>query len=575
MRFAFALALVLCGSCSGARVREPAPDLTVLSIVGTSDLHGRLRALPLLGGYLRALRRARAEDGAVLLLDAGDLFQGTLESNLEEGASVVRAYEALGYDAVAIGNHEFDYGPVGERATARGPDDDPRGALRARIREARFPFLAANLRLRATGEPADLGSPSALLERAGIRIGVVGVTTESTLATTIAANVRDLAIAPLADAIAAEARRLRAHGAVVVIAVAHAGGRCERFDDPGDFSSCRDDEEIVLVARALPPHLVDAIVAGHTHQAMAHEVAGIPIVQSYAYGVAFGRIDLIVDRAAGRVVERRIHPPRWLCADPHATPEQDCEAAPYEGQAITPDPAIAHAIAPALARAAALRDQPLGVTLRDRFTRDHDAESALGNLFATLMLRARPSADVAIVNGGGLRADLPAGPLRYGALYEAFPFDNRFATIRTTARDLASMLAGNAADRGGFFSIGGLRAEVRCEAGALRAALVRDDGRPVPPDAPLVVLTSDFLATGGDGAFAALAGGHPDAAGDHPGAIALEDDPPIREEMARILRAAGGELDPRAFFDPAAPRIRLPGARPVRCPTEESARPRP
>ena len=87
----------------------------ILSIVGTTDLHGR--ALPgngrgglaLLGGYLGNLRRARAADGgAVLLLDAGDTFPGGIESNLSEGALVVDAYNALGYDALAIGNHEFE-----------------------------------------------------------------------------------------------------------------------------------------------------------------------------------------------------------------------------------------------------------------------------------------------------------------------------------------------------------------------------------------------------------------------------------------------------------------------------------
>jgi 5'-nucleotidase len=549
------VALVL--SCGAPRIREELADRAVLTIVGTNDLHGHLRALPLLAGYLGVLRRERAADGALLLLDAGDLFQGTLESNLDEGASVVRAYEALGYDAVALGNHEFDYGPVGERATARSPDDDPRGALRARIAEARFPFLNANLRLRATGEPAHLGVPSILVERAGIRIGVVGVTTESTLRTTIAANVRDLEVRPLAEAIVEQARALRGAGARVVVVAAHAGGRCERFDDPRDLSSCLPNEEIMEVARALPPGLVDAIVAGHTHHAMAHEVNGIAIIESYSYGIAFGRIDLVVDRTTGRILDRRIHPPRRLCADAEASPSEGCEAGLYEGTPVTPDPAIGAVIAPALARAASLRERPLGVVLRERFSRDRETECALGNLFATLMLRARPGSDVALVNGGGLRAELPAGPLRYGSLYEAFPFDNRFARIRTTAGELSELLAVVLGRDGSFLSIAGLSAEARCEAGRLRVALRREDGRPLDDDEPLVVLTSDFLATGGDGALTAIA--------DDPDAIEIEDGPPIREELARMLSEMGGELELRAYFDPDRPRIRFPGPRPVRC----------
>src|SRR5262249_24177162 len=131
--------------------KPPAPSFT-LSIVGTNDLHGGVvevngrNGLALLDGYLTNLRAARAKDGgAVVLLDAGDLFQGTLESNLNEGSVVIAAYNALGYDAAAIGNHEFDFGPVGPATWPLSPSDDVRGALKARAAEARFPFLAANI----------------------------------------------------------------------------------------------------------------------------------------------------------------------------------------------------------------------------------------------------------------------------------------------------------------------------------------------------------------------------------------------------------------------------------------------
>ena len=129
------LALAALGACGGATAEPLAPaapaELT-LTVVGTNDLHGRVGALPVLAGYLGVLRALRADDGALVVLDGGDMFQGTLESNLLEGAPVVEAYGALGYDAVTVGNHEFDYGPVGDATVARGPSDDPRGALSVR-----------------------------------------------------------------------------------------------------------------------------------------------------------------------------------------------------------------------------------------------------------------------------------------------------------------------------------------------------------------------------------------------------------------------------------------------------------
>ncbi len=543
----------LLGACAGGEA--PASARVTISIVGTSDLHGHVRALPLLAGHLAGLRSERVADGgAVLLVDAGDMFQGTLESNLEEGASVVAAYAALGYDAVAVGNHEFDFGPVGPRATAREPGDDPRGALLARMAEAPFPFLSANLR-RAGGEAAGLGVPSVVIDRAGVQIGVIGVTTEATPHTTIAANFVGLAVTPLAAAIAAEAASLRARGAALVVVVAHAGGRCTEFADPDDLSSCAEGQEIVAVARALGPGVVDVIVAGHTHQAMAQRISGIAVVQSYALGVAYGRVDITVDRGVG-VVGVKIHPPRRLCTDPAASPEAGCVSLDDRGLAVAPDPSLARVIAPALARADELRGVPLGPRLALPFVARRRGENPLGNLFVDLMLRARPDVDAAILNGGGLRADLPAGPLRYGSLYEAFPFDNRFARVRLRAEQLAAMFVVGFTGWP-FLSLGGLTAEARCEGPRLVVTLLRD-GQALAPETVLDVLMSDFLATGGDRVFAVLGESGP--------AAVLEDDPPLREAIAEQLRAMGAvELGPASFHEPARPRLRVPGELPLRC----------
>src|SRR5689334_15802414 len=131
------LALVGCpggGGGGGERPRpvaKPARGSVTITIVGTNDLHGAIDRLPILAGYVANLRELRAADGgAVLLVDAGDMFQGTLESNLNEGAAVIEAYNALGYAAAAVGNHEFDFGPAGPAATIQAPDDDARGALK-------------------------------------------------------------------------------------------------------------------------------------------------------------------------------------------------------------------------------------------------------------------------------------------------------------------------------------------------------------------------------------------------------------------------------------------------------------
>jgi 5'-nucleotidase len=547
------------GGAPAPRAKRP----VTIAVIGTSDLHGHIEMLPILAGYLANLRGAEGIDD-VLLLDGGDMFQGTLESNLNEGESVVEAYNRMGYAAAAIGNHEFDFGPAGDKAIPRAPGDDPRGALKARAAQAKFPFLAANLRDEATGDRVAWPNvqPSVIVERGGVKIGVIGVTTTATPHTTTARNFEGLSIMPLARSIAAEAQALRARGAQVIAVTAHAGGRCTDFKDPRDLATCDPEQEMFQVVRELPAGAVDVIVGGHTHAAVAHEVAGIPIVQSHWKGMAFGRVDLTLD-VDGVVTERHIHPPQYLCAKR----EQDsdpCITDDYEGAAVTPDAELAALVARYQEDAREVRHRMLGVTLEQKVSRGYDQESPLGNLVADLMLAARPKADVAITNGGGLRAELPAGDLTYGSLYEALPFDNKFATVELTGAQLKKILATNLARDSGIFSLGGVRVLARCAGATIQITLTRAGrgkrpGRRIGDRDKLAVVTSDFLASGGDGMLAGL--------GVAPAAIHIEEDGvTIRDAIAEVLTRRGGRITVDArLYDPKSPRVAYPGHRPVAC----------
>ena len=365
---AFVAALVLlAGWVSAGQQSAPDPGDTTgrvtLSIVGTTDLHGRVfprdghGGLALLGGYLRNLRAARAADGgAVLLLDAGDTFQGGVTSDISEGLLVVDAYNALGYDALAVGNHEFEYGAVD---TATGPAaTDMRGALKAAAARARFPFLAANVIDAATGHPGGVAQRPAGGDRRrsraprGHRRGDDLRRADRGRSPPTSEGLDTTALAPTVER---EARHLRRRGVDLVLVVAHAGGQCSRFDDPADLTSCDDNSEIFRLARRLPAGLVDGIVAGHSHRALAHEVAGIPIVQAWSWGRAFARLDLTVERGVG-VVSARPFPPRAVCAA--VAPDGSCAtggAAPsYEAAPVRPDATIVAAM-----RAGARAGEPL------------------------------------------------------------------------------------------------------------------------------------------------------------------------------------------------------------------------
>ena len=548
--------------------RESASDIVVISVVGTNDVHGQLTpdygrgGLTTLSGYIAALREVRAKDGGVLLVDSGDMWQGTLESNLNEGAAVTQVYNALGYAAAAIGNHEFDFGPVGKASIPESGEDDPRGALKQRAKEADFPLLAANIVDTDTGAPVawDNVMPSTIVDVAGIDVGIIGATTEFTLIVTIAANTGGLSIDPLADVVRREAEKLRSAGADLIVVVAHAGSRCDEFDDPHDLSSCQTKHrilgEIVRAADALPPGLVDHIVGGHVHHGIAHVVNGIAVTASYSSTRAFSRVDFRVDRSSGDVIDRQVFAPQRLC--PYIDSNTDecvwvvddraarIRPARYEEITVEPMPAILEIANQAAQEAAQIRMDKLGIVLEAPFTLEGNPESALGNLVLTA-LRESVAGDVVIHNvSGGLRASLPAGDLIYGSVYQMFPFDNRVVVLDMSGAELRRVFAAQARNQLRRAGIAGMQVDVECSNGDLDVAMRLDSGRLIRDEDRVRVVVNDFLATGGD---YILTPAMPE------GGFEWDDDPRLtRDVVVDWLGARGGSIHPDQFLHPGKPR---------------------
>ncbi len=545
-----------------------ADDIVVISIVGTNDVHGELLARPgrggliTLSGYVAALRAIRADDGGgVLLVDAGDMWQGTLESNLSEGASIVDAYNALGYAAAAIGNHEFDFGPAGERATPNSESDDPRGALKLRATEATFPLLAANLIDTSTNQLVAWRNvrPSTMTEVAGVKIGIIGVMTINALQTTIAANTRNLRVAPLVQAITREAQLLRSDGATLIIVVSHAGGRCEEFRDPHDLSSCDLSREIMQVAYDLPAGLVDHIVAGHVHRGIAHIVNGISITSSYSRMRAFSRVDFVLDRETRAMRNRIVFPPQPACGFIDRKTRQctwiddgsgRVTAARYEGQRIVPTAPIVAIADRAAAQSRELKMQTLGVYLETPITLEGKHRSPLGHLVTDAMLDSS-DADVAIYNvTGGIRGILPQGELTFGSLFNALPFDNRLVVLEMTGGALRQIIAhqvGNVSRRAAF---AGMRVFVTCDNDKMNIAMSLPGGREIQDSDSVRVVVNDYLVLGGDNI---LTPAMPDGGFQFTGELAM-----VRDAVGGWLSKRGGRLYADQFLDTDNPRWNLP-----------------
>jgi 5'-nucleotidase len=546
------------------------PDIVVISVVGTGDVHGELVAQPDRGGittfsgYVAAIRAARARDGDVLLVDAGDMWQGTLESNLSEGSAVVDAYNVLGYAAAAIGNHEFDFGPEGPKAIPESDTDNPQGALRKNASRLQFPLLAANLIDASTGKIVDWENiqASTMVTRGGVKIGIVGVVTEDALSTTIAANTVGLQVSPLAESIIVEARKLRAAGAVLVVVLAHSGSRCEEFDDPYDTSSCALTGEIVHVANEIPNGLVDHIVAGHAHRGMAHVFNDIVVTSAYSNARAFDRVDFTIDRNSGRIVDRQIFPPQAICAKERNEGEWCKDGEPrgpasYEGMRIQPMSAVAAIAAAASEVAVRLKSEKVGVYLETPMTLRDQPESALGNLLTDAMLESN-NADISIHNVyGGIRAEMSQGEVTFGSLYRVFPFDNRVSIIELTGLDVRKIIASqvhNDRRRAGF---SGMRAFVTCDAGQMSVQMIRNDGREIQDSDTLRVVANDFLLLGGDNV---LTPAIPEGGFELPRGTPL-----VRDTLVEWFKNRGGSMNAAEFRDPDNLRWNLPDPLPDDC----------
>jgi 2',3'-cyclic-nucleotide 2'-phosphodiesterase (5'-nucleotidase family) len=457
-----------------------------LRILAMNDLHGALEPRVDAYGVTRggvgalaaAIQRARAEcrlpECTSVLIDAGDEFQGTPASNLAYGRPVIAVMRRLGVAAAALGNHEFDWGV---------------DTLRARMAEAPYAILAANVRTEDGGVPTWVRGDT-LVVRDGVRIGIVGLADTATPHTTKVLNVRGLRFEPFAPAASARARALRARGADVVIVTIHAGAFCDRDRDkdpspeglaeaaaaPDTGAVCRG--AVVSLARELAGQ-VDVIVSGHTHSRVRAVIAGLPVVQARTSGRALGVIDLPLAPEGGppRVEVREVVP----------------------ADSLPPPPAIDSIVRGAVGAVQA-RLSRLVAEVADPLPKGPREQYALGNLIADAQ-RAAARADVAIMNNGGIRGGIRPGPATVGALFEVQPFGNTLVVLEVRGRDLRAELERMVSRGAPTWHVSGLTAayDLARPAGSRVLSVTLADGTPLADDRIYTVACNDFLVPGGDG----------------------------------------------------------------------------
>ena len=439
-------------------------DSMLLRVLALADLHGQLEARVwdwsggrAVGGsaalkpWLDSL--AKACRCTSVRLDAGDEMQGTPVSNLSYGRGTIAAMNALGIDAAAIGNHEFDWSI---------------DTLLARMQDAHYKFLSANITDSVGSARPAWALPWTVVTKNGVKIAVIGLTTVTTPTTTAPRNVRGLAFGNGAEAIRRYLPAARA-AADFVIVTAHEGSGA-----------------IFDVARGLDSASVDLIVAGHTHQRIDTTVNGIPIVEAGSSGRDIGVVDFV--RVGGTHREVRIQ---------LVTPYAD---------AVKPDADLTGALAAELDAIKSVTSRSVG-RLKVPLQRQ-GAEYGLGRLIADAA-RNIGKADVGMINNGGIRAGLPEGSVTWGDVQMVQPFQDRMVRLSVKGSALLQALEhcvdGASGDPDCHVSGVEVWYDPEHSAGKRVTRTRLTDGKEIDGGRAYTLVVPDFLATGGSG-YAMLVG---------------------------------------------------------------------
>ncbi|WP_374368077.1 bifunctional UDP-sugar hydrolase/5'-nucleotidase [Dongia sp.] len=485
-----------------------------LRILSFNDFHGQIQSenpspgkLPVMNGgveemvdaggaaYLAGLiARERAEHPNHILVSGGDLTGASpLTSALLQDEPTIRVMNRIGLDLNVVGNHEFDYGRAELLRKAEGGCLEPDDCRQGPFQGAAFDYLAANVVDEVTGAP--FFSPYAIREFDGIPVGFIGVVTDETPFIVSAAGIKGLKFLDAAETLNLYAAELRSRGVGAIVAVMHEGASV-----PADIAT--DGSPCIGMVGALTDMVektdddVDLFITGHTHQSYACRLDGRLVIQTASYGRMLSVTDLMLDRASGDVVSAAVK---------NLPVTRD----------IDPDAEIVAEVAGAEAATAPIRAQPVaefsGQVLR---LPDANGESALGDVIADAQLASAKllGAEIAFMNPGGIRQDLPSDPaagpaVTLGDLFAVQPFGNNLVAMDLTGAEIKLLLEQQWIDQpedrrprmlqisDGFSYCFDDR---RADGDKILASTMKLGGSMIDPAKTYRIVVNSFLADGGD-----------------------------------------------------------------------------
>ena len=449
-------------------------------ILYTNDFHSAIDPIPAywldtepaphLGGaaeLMTLVEQIRAREALlghpVFLFDTGDMFTGML-SKLTEGEALIEMMITMGYDALGIGNHEFDYGWQN---------------FRKQMFRAPFPVLGANIFYKDTEIP--FSPPHAILEKNGVRIGVIGIIGDDARSVVLPSFVAELDFRDPAAAIAQSIEEL-APDVDLIVVLAHQGHTGPMQTDAEHHPEIQRDFDADIALSGEVPG-IDVFVGGHAHRGIeepyVHADTGTIIVQTYGYGTRLGYLRVTMNTDTNEVLSYEGELLKVWSDELEPNPRMKAKMDAYKEQ-------VAPIIGDIVGHASA------------RLVRSYNTESVLGAFIADVM-RALTHTEAAFTNAGGLRADIPRGDVTIGNVQDALPFYNTVEVFELTGAQIKEILEQGFTLVRGMVQVSGIVAHYDLtKPFGERLVDARIGGAPIEDAHIYRIATNNFLGEGGD-----------------------------------------------------------------------------
>lgn len=474
-----------------------AEDL-LLDIMFTNDIHGGIDRYPatflnpnfppMLGGggsaasYIKDVRKS--SDGTKrdnLLVDAGDFFQGHPVGTMTQGSAVITYMNMIGYDLTVVGNHEYDIGEEALIETYKG---------------AKFPILSCNIVKKGTEELVDYVQPYMILEKMGIKFGIIGITTTDTEKMSFPDNIKNVDFLPVLPALRKYIPIVRSEGIDILIVVGHLGlpydpepayqnrYKKEKSDSPRYWGF--DAQEIAHEVEG-----IDILFGGHMHKGFKEPwedpVTHTLVFQGYAYGSNIGHATIKIDAETKTISGYQLPALR-----------EGVLITVFEDEFI-PDPEIADTILAMQKIAEQGMDEIIGMASTYISREGNDAQNMIGNLVCESMLDAT-DADFSFLNLGGVRGDLQNGPITYRNVFDVMPFENQVVTFDVDGIFLKNIIEMRVSGTRHGLRVAGVNVVYnRTREDYDRITKLLIGGKPWQSDNIYKICTTDFLLQGNAG----------------------------------------------------------------------------